>query len=154
EAAPLIRTAAATAAPTPESAAASLTNRRGTRRAAVPCTEPRDASAPAASASRGCVVVVRPCRAMPSLIMARTPASRASSGSGASALIPWSNRRSSMCLLLDAARIRPAQRGTGLPPGPVQPGPDGPHRDAERLGDLLVAEVGPGDHEQHVPLVR
>jgi len=40
--------------------------------------------------------------------------------------------------------------GTGLCPGAVQPYPNGSGRDAQRVGDFVGAEVGPGDEQQYV----
>ena len=52
--------------------------------------------------------------------------------------------RSSVTSFIGSPRGR-GEGGTGLATGPVEPGAHGPDRDVEDGGDLLVAELGPGE---------
>jgi hypothetical protein len=44
--------------------------------------------------------------------------------------------------------------GAQLAAGAIEAGTDGADGNAEGLGDLLVAEVGPGEQQQDVPVPR
>src|SRR5262245_18912289 len=92
------------------------------------------------------------------------PAARYSSRDRASASASWLRpggsarrvRRRSRSfigrLLRRIQRVGVAQRFAQGGPGPVQPRSHRADRDAQRSCDLLVAKIGPGEQQQHIPI--